>query len=154
MNTNKPVDTPHSQDEIRSRLCAKECKMKKARQTSACLSASQLFSAMPPRELVRVIVSIMMSVGSSKGKPLKLRLRHQQSTSPRDQRLMCPFVFQRKIDRSMEQTKWANWSRCMEYKMPRTCGNLTMCTYSVQGFQPGKHSTALIHNANPGASIT
>ena len=34
----------------------------------------QLFSAMPPLEAVKVLVSIMMSVSlSNKGKPLKLR---------------------------------------------------------------------------------
>ena len=38
------------------------------------LPASQLFSAMPPFEAVKVFVSIMMSVSlSNKGKPLKLR---------------------------------------------------------------------------------
>ena len=59
---------------IRSRLCATEHKTKKQGKMRRTLVASQLFSAMPPLEVVKVLVSIMMSVSwSNKGKPLKLR---------------------------------------------------------------------------------
>ena len=72
------VDTDKSEDptrkKIRSRLCGREYKTKKQGKIQRALPASQLFSAMPPLEAVKVIVSIMMSVSSSnKGKRLKLR---------------------------------------------------------------------------------
>ena len=72
------VDTDKSVDpackKIRSRLCAIEYKTKKQGNIQRALPASQLFSVMPPLEAVKVLVSIMMSVGlSNKGKPLKLR---------------------------------------------------------------------------------
>ena len=72
------VDTDKSVDpackKIRSRLCAREYKTKKQSKIHRALPASQLFSAMPPLEAVKVLVSIMMSVSvSNKGKPLKLR---------------------------------------------------------------------------------
>ena len=48
------------------------------------LLASQLFTAMPPLEAVKALVSIMMSVSwSSKGKPLKLR-HYGKGTFPRN----------------------------------------------------------------------
>ena len=59
---------------IRSTLCAREYKTKKKGKIQRALPASHLFSAMPPLEAVKVLVSIMMSVSlSNKGKPLKLR---------------------------------------------------------------------------------
>ena len=59
---------------IRSRLCAREYKTKKQGKIQRALPASQLFSAMPPLQAVKVLVAIMMSVSlSNKGKPLKLR---------------------------------------------------------------------------------
>ena len=73
------------------------------------LPASQLFSAMPPLEAVKVFASIMMSIGwSYKRKPLKLRhydisRAHVQKTA---QRHIC--VFQRKIDRNMAKTQLAS----------------------------------------------
>ena len=50
------------------------------------LPASQLFSAMPPLEAVKVLVSIMMSVSlSNKQKTIEFeRRRHEQSTFPRN----------------------------------------------------------------------
>ena len=59
---------------IRSMLCAREYKTKKQGKIQRAPLASRLFSAMPPLEAVKVLVSIMMSVSlSNKGKPLKLR---------------------------------------------------------------------------------
>ena len=59
---------------IRSRLCAREYKTNKQGKIQRALLASQLFSAMPPLEAVKVLVSIMMSVSlSNRGKSLKSR---------------------------------------------------------------------------------
>ena len=69
--TDKSVDP--TRKKIRSKLCAREYKTKKQGKIQRA-PASQLFSAMPPLEAVKVLVSIIMSVGwSNKGKPLKLR---------------------------------------------------------------------------------
>ena len=63
------VDTDKSvRKKIRSRLCAREYKTKKQGKIQRALPASQLFSAMPPLEAVKVLVSIKMSVSlSNKG---------------------------------------------------------------------------------------
>ena len=75
----KSVDP--TRKKIRSRSCAREYKTKKLGKIQRALPASQLFSAMPPLEAVKVLVSIMMSVSlSNKGKPLKLR--HYDITRP------------------------------------------------------------------------
>ena len=71
------VDTDMSVDptrkKIRSRLCARENKTKKQGKIQRALPTSQLFSAMPPLEAVKVLVSNLISVSlSNKGKPLKL----------------------------------------------------------------------------------
>ena len=72
VDTDKSVDP--TRKKIRSRLCAREYKTKKQGWIHRALPASQWFSAMPPLEAVKVLVSIMMSVSlSNKGKPLKLR---------------------------------------------------------------------------------
>ena len=72
LDTDKSVDLAH--ERIRSRLCAREHKTKKQGKIQRALPASQLLSAMPYLEAVKVLVSIMMSVSWwNKGKPLKLR---------------------------------------------------------------------------------
>ena len=75
---------------IRSRLCAREYKTKKQGRIQRALTTSELFSAMPLLEALKVLVSIMMSVSlSNKGKPLKLRhydiSRTQCSTVPQSE---------------------------------------------------------------------
>ena len=64
------VDTDKSVDpackKIRSRLCVREYKTKKQGKIQRALPASQLFSAVPPVESVKVLVSIMVSVSLSK----------------------------------------------------------------------------------------
>ena len=71
VDTDKSVDP--TREKIRSRLCAREYKTKKQGKIQRSLPASQLFSAMPLLEAVKVLVSIRMSVSlSNKGKPLKL----------------------------------------------------------------------------------
>ena len=72
------VDTDKSVDpackKIRLRLCAREHNTKKQGNIQRAPPTSQLFSAMPPLEAVKVLVSIMVSVSlSNRGKPLKLR---------------------------------------------------------------------------------
>ena len=72
-DTDKCVNPAHKK--IQSTLCAREYKTKKQGKIQRVLPASQLFSAVPLLEVVKVLVSIMMSVSrSKKGKPLKLRL--------------------------------------------------------------------------------
>ena len=66
------MDPAHKK--IRPRLCAREYKKKMQGKIQRAIFAAQLFSALPPLELVKALVSIMMSVGLSiNGKPLKLR---------------------------------------------------------------------------------
>ena len=66
VGTDKSVDP--TRQKIRSKLCAREYKTKKQGEIQRALPASQLFSAVPPREAVKVLVSIMMSVSlSNKG---------------------------------------------------------------------------------------
>ena len=102
----KSVDPAHKK--IRPRLCAREYKTKKHGKIQRASPASQLFSAVPLLEAVKVLVSIMMSVSwSKKGKPLKLRhddmsRAHFQGTA---QRLINTSVFQQKVVRSMAKTK-------------------------------------------------
>ena len=103
------VDPAHKK--CRSRLCAREYKTEWQGKISRNLLASQLCSAMPPLESVKVLVSIMMSVGwSSKCNPFKLiqydlSRAHFQRTA---QRLKCVSVFQRKVDRNMARAKLAD----------------------------------------------
>ena len=152
------VDTDKSVDptckKIRSRLCAREYKTKKQGQIQRALPASQLFSAMPPLEAVKVLVSIMMSVSlSNKGKPLKLRhydiiRAHFQGTA---QRLICiklPAEDRQKYGedkvgrfiKSMYGTQDASHIWPLDY-VNLICGELGC-------FRRGKHSAALFQNAN------
>ena len=94
VDTDKSVDNAHKK--IRSRLCTREYKTKKQGKIPRALPASQLFSAMPLLEAVKVLVSIMMSVGwSNKEKPLKLRHHdisraHFQQTAYRLKNISLP----------------------------------------------------------------
>ena len=66
VDTDKSVDPTRKKN--RSRLCARDDKTKKQGKIQRAPPASQLFSAMPPREAVKVYVSIMMSASlSNKG---------------------------------------------------------------------------------------
>ena len=68
VDTDKSVDP--AQKKIRSRLCAGEYQTKKQRALLVC----ELFSAIPPLEAVKALVSIMMSANwTSKGELMKLR---------------------------------------------------------------------------------
>ena len=104
VDTDKSVDP--TRKKIRSRLRPREYKTKKQGKIYRALPASQLFSALPPVEAVKVLVSIMMSVSLWNKKE--------------------PF-FPQKIVRSMAKTKLADSSRaCTELKMLPTSGNLIM----------------------------
>ena len=61
VDTDKSVDP--TRKKTRSRLCAREHKTKKQGKMQRALPAFQLFSAMPPLGAVKVLVSIMTSVG-------------------------------------------------------------------------------------------
>ena len=63
VGTDKSVDP--TRKKIRSRLCAREYKTMNQGKIHRALPASQVFSAMPPLEAVKVLVSIMMSVSLS-----------------------------------------------------------------------------------------
>ena len=72
------VDTDKSHDpkepKVRSRLCVREFKTKQGGKVQRALPASQLFSAMPPLESIKCLVSYVVSVRTSRfGRPLKLR---------------------------------------------------------------------------------
>ena len=84
VDIDKSVDP--TRKKIRSRLCAREYKTKEQGKIQRALPASKLFSAMPPLEAVKVLVSIMMSVSlSNEGKTIEVEtLRHQQSTFPKN----------------------------------------------------------------------
>ena len=95
VDTDKTVDP--TRKKIRSRLCAREYKTKKQGEIQRALPASQFFSAMPPLEAVKVLVSIMMSVSlSNKGK-------HFQGTAH-----SFTSNFPQKIVRSMAKIKLAD----------------------------------------------
>ena len=132
VDTDKSVDP--TRKKIRSRLCAREYNTKKQGKIQRALPASQLFSAMPPLEAVKVLVSIMMSVSlSNKGKPLTLRhygisRAHFQGTAQRLIYMRLP---------AEDPQKYA------EDKVGRL-----IKSRELGGFRRGKHSAALFHNPN------
>ena len=128
--------------------------MQKQGKIQRALPASQLFSAMPPFEALKVLVSMMMSVSlSNRGKPLKLRhcdisRAHFQSTA---QRLICtrlPGEDRQKygedklgiLIKSMYGTQDASHILQLDH-VNLICGE-------SGGFRRGKHSVALFHNPN------
>ena len=141
VDTDKSVDPTRKR--IRSRLCVREYKTK-----------SQLFSAMPPLEAVKVLVSIMMSVSlSNKGKPLKLRhydmrRAHFQGTARRVIHTALLAEDRQKhgedkvgrLAKSTYGTQDASHIWQLDY-VNLICGELG-------DFRRGKHSSALFHNPN------
>ena len=152
------VDTDKSADltrkKVRSRLCAREYITKKQGKIQRALPASQLFSAMPPLEAVKVLVSIMMSVSlSNKGKPLTLRhfdisRAHFQGTAQRLIYIRLPAEDRQKygedkvgrLIKSMYGTQDASQIWQLDYVNP-ICGELG-------GFRRSKHSAAFFLNPN------
>ena len=84
VDTDNTADPAHKK--FRSTLCASENKTKKQVKIQGAFLASQLFTAMPPLEAVKVLVSITISVSCPKnGKPIEVEaLRHQLITCPRN----------------------------------------------------------------------
>ena len=129
--TYKSVDPAYNK--IRSRLCAREHKTKKQGKIPRALPASQFFSAMPPLEAVKVLVSLMMSVSlSNKGKPLKLRHDNDRQKCGEDKG--------GRLVKSMYGTQDAPHLWQLDH-VNLVCGELG-------GFRRGKQSAALFHNPN------
>ena len=152
VDTEKSVDP--TRKKIRSRLCAREYKTKKQGKIQRALPASQLFSAMPSLEAVKVLVSIMMLVSlSNKGKPLKLRhcdisRAHFQGTAQRlicfrllaeDRRTYCEGTVGRLI-KSMYETQDASHIWQLD------C--VSLICLELGGFRRFKHCAALFHIPN------
>ena len=114
----------------------------------------KLFSAMPLLEVVKVLVSIMMSVSlSNRGKPLKLRhydisRAHFQDTAQRLTYIKLPTEERQKygednvgrLGKGMYGTQDASHIWQLDY-VNFICGE-------SGGFRRGKHSAALFHNPN------
>ena len=157
VDTDKSVDP--TRKKIRSRLCAREYKTKKQGKIQRAPPASQWFSAIPPLEVVKVLVSIMMSASfSNKGKPLKLRhydisRAHFQGTAQRLIYNKQPAEDRRKsgedkvgrLVKRMYGTQGASHVWQLDY-LNLICGELGR-------FRRGKHSAALFHNPNQGVRM-
>ena len=139
---------------IRSRLCAREYKTKMQDKIQRALPTSQLFSAMPPLEAVKVLVSIMMSVSLwNNGKPFKWRhydisRAHFHGTAQRLIYIKLPAGDRQKygedkvgrLVKSTYGTQDASHIWQLDYAN-LICGELG-------GFRRNKHSAALFHNPN------
>ena len=129
-------------------------KTKKQGTIQRALLASQLFSAMPPLEIVKALVSIMMSVSwSKKRKPLNVRhydtsRAYFQGTAQRLIYIKLPAEDRQKygedkvgrLIKSMYGTQDASHIWQLDY-VSLICGELGE-------FRRGKHSAALFHNPN------
>ena len=150
VDTDKSVNP--TRKKIRSRLCTREYKTKKQGKIQRAPPASQLFSAMPPLEAVKVLVSTMMSVSlSNKGKPLKLRhydisRAHFQGTAQTLNYIKLHAEDRQKsgedkvgrLVKSMYGTQDASHICQLDF-VKLICGELG-------GFRRSKHSAALFHN--------
>ena len=86
VDTDKSVDP--TRKKIRSRLCARAYKTKKQGKIQRTLPVSQLFSAMPPLEAVKVLVSLNHHVGECVEQRETMEVetrRHQQRTFSKEQ---------------------------------------------------------------------
>ena len=112
---------------------------------------SKLFSAMPPLEVVKVLVSIMMSVSlSNKGKPLNcdISVAHFKGTAQRLIHVKLPADDGQKygedrvgrLIKSMYGTQDASHIWQLDY--------VNLICEESDGFRRGKHSAALFHNPN------
>ena len=152
VDTDKSVDPTHKN--IRSRLCAREYKAKKQGKIQKALHASHLFSAMPPHEVVKVLVSIMMSVSlSNKGKPLKLG--HYDISRAPFQGTAQRFIYIRLPAEGRQKYGVHNVGRWIK----SMCGiqdashiwqldSVNLNCGELGGFRRGKHSAALFHDPN------
>ena len=146
VDTDKSVDP--TRKKIRSRLCAREYKTKKQGKIQRALPASQLFSAMPPLEAVKVLVSIMMSVSlSSKGTTIEVEtLRHQQSTFTRNR----PVTRLHQTSRRGSSEVWRrqSWQIDQELYGTQDASHIWQLDYVnlICGELGGFRSAALFHN--------
>ena len=122
VDTDKSVDL--TRKKIRSRLVGREYKTKKQGKDSTSSTCFPLFSAMPPLDAVKVLVSIMMSVSlSNRGEPLKLRhydisRAHVQGTAQRQIyiKLLSEDPLKFGEDKSWQTGQWYVWnSRCFSH---------------------------------------
>ena len=143
------VDPAHKK--IRSRLCIRKYKTKRQDKIQRALLASQLFFAMPPLEVVLVLVSIMMSAGWS------IKVIHWSwDTKTSAERIskgqsIYISVFQQKADRNMVQTKVVRLINIM-------CGNqdaphiwqldwVNMICRELRGFRRRERGASLFHTS-------
>ena len=147
------VDPAHKK--CRSRLCAREYKTEWQGKISRALLASQLCSAMPPLESVKVLVSIMMSVGwSSKCNPLKLMQydlsrAHFQRTAQRLK--MCvrlPAEGRQKHGEGKVGRLIKNMHGILDASHIWQLDYVNLICGELGGFRRGKHSAELFHNSN------
>ena len=146
------MDAAHNK--IRPRLCAREYKTKMQGKIQRAIFAAQLFSALPPLELVKALVSIMMSVGLSiNGKPLKLRhydisRAHFQGTALRLICVRLPAEDRQKFgeDKAGRLIKSTYITHCASHIWQLDFVNLI--GGESGGFRRGKHSAAMFHNSN------
>ncbi|CAK0855964.1 unnamed protein product [Prorocentrum cordatum] len=156
------VDTDKSMDpneqKVRSRLCVREYKTKKDGKVQRALPAAQLFSAMPPLEAVKILMSKMMTGGVSKsGKRLKLRhydisRAHFMGKAQRLVYIRLPAEDRQRygekmlgrLVKSMYGTQDASHLWQLDY--------VELCCSSEGGFKRGKHNAALFFN--PTADIS
>ena len=135
-------------------MCAREYETKKLSKIPRVRRASQVFSAMPPSETVKVVVSIMVSVSlSNKGKPLKLRHHdisraHFQGTAQRLIYIKLPAEDRQMYgeDKVGRLIKSMNGTQDASHIWQLDCVNL-FCG-ELGGFRRGKHCAALFHNPN------
>ena len=118
------------------------------------LPASQLFSAMPPLEAVKLHVSIMMSVGlSNKGKPLKLRHNdisraHFQGTAQRLIYIRLPTEDRQKYGEDKVGRLIKSMYGTQDASHIWELDDVKMISGELGGFRRGKHSATLSHNPN------
>ena len=147
VDTDTSVDPAHKK--IRSRLCAREYKMRKQGKIQRAPPASQLFSAMPPLEAVKVLVSIMMSVSlSNKGKPLKLR--HYDISRAHFQGAPKTHLHQTSRRGSSEVWRRQSWQIGQDGTRDAShigqLDHVNLICGELGGFRRGKYSAALSHN--------
>ena len=142
-------DTQENSIEV---VCKRKTITKKQGKIQRALSASQLFSGMPPLEAVQVLVSNMMSVSlSDRGKPLKLRhydisRAYFQGTARDSLTSNFPAEDRQKygedkvggLIKSMCGTQDASHTWQLDY--------VNLICRELGGFRRGKHSAALFHN--------
>ena len=148
VDTDKSVDPTHKT--LRSRLCAREYKTKKLGKIQRALLASQLYSAMPPLEAVKVLVSVMMSVSlSNKGK--SLQLRHYDISRAHFQRTAQRLVYIRLLAEDRQKYGEDKVGRLVKsmygtQDASHICDCANLICGELGGFRRGEHSAALFHN--------